>query len=145
MFNSCRPVWLVCAKGCSLIPVFAATNSSHTYTPPLLIPSISVEEGKKASFLLDWGQNWSFVPFDNHQLPGPGGPSISYFKLKKKKILQYPPLPKYLIWISVFITKFSILRKKNFLRKRNLVGDLVLWCEYLLLWSLKQHRFLICD
>ena len=41
LHNSCRPFWLLCAKGCSLISVFAATNSSM-----LVTPSVSMEERK---------------------------------------------------------------------------------------------------
>lgn len=117
---------------------------SHIHTP--ITYSFHFNGGREKSIILAWLRTkLKFCSIWQSSAAWPRGPIYLLLQIKKKKILQYPPLPKYLIWISVFITKFSILGKKNFLRKRNLLGDLVLWSEYLLLWSLKQHRFLICD
>ena len=66
---------LVCVKGCSRISVLVATNS-----PLLVIPSISVEEGKKSLFFSGWRQKLQFCSIWQISAAWPRGPFISYIK-----------------------------------------------------------------
>ena len=92
---------LVCVKGCSRISVLVATNS-----PLLVIPSISVEEGKKSLFFSGWRQKLQFCSIWQISAAWPRDLFISYVNMSG--IIEYLSFCGWLISLHRMSTRFIV-------------------------------------